>query len=113
LIKFHEQPEQDGKASQDVNITKQQADILINGLNNPMVHNYAAKPEKETTQIKLFSSVNGMKAVADGDLQWIKEAQNKISQIQSLTIRIKSNFDRTRIGFFEKSCTLHYTENIV
>ncbi|KAA6384454.1 MAG: hypothetical protein EZS28_020019 [Streblomastix strix] len=113
LIKYHEQPEQDDKASQDVNMTKQQADILINGLNNLIIHNYAAKSEKETTLFKLFSSVNGMKAIADVDLQWINEAYNKISQIQGLTIKARSNFDRTRVRLAERSCTPHYIEKLV
>ncbi|KAA6370127.1 MAG: hypothetical protein EZS28_034345, partial [Streblomastix strix] len=113
LIKYHEQPEQDDKASQDVNMIKLQADILINGLNNLIIHNYAAKSEKETTLFKLFSSVNGMKAVADVDLQWINEAYSKISQIQGLTIKARSNFDRTRIRLAERSCTPHYIEKLV
>ncbi|KAA6380598.1 MAG: hypothetical protein EZS28_023875 [Streblomastix strix] len=113
LIKYHEQPEQDDKASQDVNMTKQQADILINGLNNLIIHNYAAKSEKETTLFKLFSSVNGMKAIADVDLQWINEVYNKISQIQGLTLKARSNFDRTRIRLAERSCTPHYIEKLV
>ncbi|KAA6404183.1 MAG: hypothetical protein EZS28_000292 [Streblomastix strix] len=103
LIKYHEQSEQDDKASQDVNMTKQQADILINSLNNLIIHNYAAKSEKKTTLFKLFSSVNVMKAIADVDLQWINEAYNKISQIQDLIIKARSNFDRTRIRLAERS----------
>ncbi|KAA6376472.1 MAG: hypothetical protein EZS28_028002 [Streblomastix strix] len=78
-------------------MTKQQAEILISGLNNLIIHNYAAKSEKETTLFKLFSSVNGKKAIADVDLQWINEAYNKISQIHGLTIKARSNFDRTRV----------------
>ncbi|KAA6401426.1 MAG: hypothetical protein EZS28_003045 [Streblomastix strix] len=69
--------------------------------------------EKETTLFKLFSSVNGMKAIADVDLQWINEAYNKISQIQGLTIKARSNFDRTRIRLAERSCTPHYLEKLV
>ncbi|KAA6397653.1 MAG: hypothetical protein EZS28_006823 [Streblomastix strix] len=97
LIKYHEQPEQDEKVSQDVNMTKQQADILLNGLNNLIIHNYAAKSEKETTLFKLFSSVNGMKAIADVDDEWIDEIYNKISLIRGLTYKARSNFDRSSI----------------
>ncbi|KAA6363853.1 MAG: hypothetical protein EZS28_040621, partial [Streblomastix strix] len=113
LIKHHEQAEQDDKASQDVNMTKQQAEILINGLNNLIIHNYAAKSEKETTLFKLFSSINDMNAIADVDLQWLDEVYNKISQIQGLTIKARSNFDRTRIKLAERSCTPHYIEKLV
>ncbi|KAA6384943.1 MAG: hypothetical protein EZS28_019531 [Streblomastix strix] len=113
LIKYHEQAEQDVKASQDVNMTKQQAYILINGLNNLIIHNYADKSEKETTLFKLFSSVNGMKAISDVDQQWINEAYNKISQIQGLTIKARSNFDRTHVRLAERSCTPHYIEKLV
>ncbi|KAA6384392.1 MAG: hypothetical protein EZS28_020080 [Streblomastix strix] len=113
LIKHHEQPEYDDKASQDVNMTKQQANILINGLNNLIIHNYAAKSEKETTLFKLFSSIKFMKAIADVDVQWINEAYNKISQIHGLTIKARSNFDRTRIKLAERSCTPHYIEKLV
>ncbi|KAA6399857.1 MAG: hypothetical protein EZS28_004612 [Streblomastix strix] len=69
--------------------------------------------EKETTLFKLFSSVNGMKAIADVDLQSINEAYNKISQIQGLTIKARSNFDRTRIKLAERSFTPHYIEKLV
>ncbi|KAA6388956.1 MAG: hypothetical protein EZS28_015519 [Streblomastix strix] len=112
LIKYHEQPELDAKASQDVNMTKQQADILINGLNNLIIHNYAAKSEKETTLFKLFSSVNGMKAIADVDLKSVNEAYNKISQIQGLTLIARSIFDRIRIRLSERSCTPHCIEKL-
>ncbi|KAA6393503.1 MAG: hypothetical protein EZS28_010967 [Streblomastix strix] len=61
--------------------------------------------ENETILFKLFSSVNGMKAIANVDLQWINETYNKISQIQGLTIKARSNFDRTRIRFAERSLT--------
>lgn len=37
------------------------------------------KSEKETTLFKLFSSINGMKVIADVDQQWINETYNKIS----------------------------------
>ncbi|KAA6355699.1 MAG: hypothetical protein EZS28_048774, partial [Streblomastix strix] len=113
LIKYHEQPEQDVQASQDVNMTKQKANILINDFNNLIIHNYAAKSEKETTLFKLFSSINGMKAIAEVDQQWINEVYNKISQIHGLTIKARSNFDRTRIKLAERSCTPHYIEKLV
>ncbi|KAA6391422.1 MAG: hypothetical protein EZS28_013047 [Streblomastix strix] len=113
LIKYHDQPEQDVKASQDVNMTRQQAEVLINGFNNLIIHNYASKFEKESTTFKIFSSVNGMKAIADVNLQWINETYNKISLIQGLTIKARSHFDRTRIRLAERSCTPPYIEKLV
>ncbi|KAA6402347.1 MAG: hypothetical protein EZS28_002128 [Streblomastix strix] len=54
-----------------------------------------------------------MAAIADVDLQWTKEAYNKINQIHGLTIKARSNFGRIRIRLAERSCTHHQIEKLV
>ncbi|KAA6397863.1 MAG: hypothetical protein EZS28_006610 [Streblomastix strix] len=101
----------------DKKLSEEERNLIRNELLEKIYHselNVAlVKTEKETTLFKFFSSVNGMKAIADVDLQWINEACNKISQIQGLTIKARSNFDRTRTRFAERSYTSHYIEKLV
>ncbi|KAA6369750.1 MAG: hypothetical protein EZS28_034723 [Streblomastix strix] len=72
VLKYHEKPDIDEILEQVTDMMKEQAEILINKLNNLVVHNYAKRSATESTLFVFFSLINGLKGIAgvDDELSW-------------------------------------------
>ncbi|KAA6367828.1 MAG: hypothetical protein EZS28_036645, partial [Streblomastix strix] len=113
VVKYHQKPETDETMEETTDMTKEQAEILINGLNNLVVHNYAKRSANKSTLFALFTSINGLKGITGVDDEYMDMIYDKVKLIPGLTEKARPNFNSTRYKLCDKSFSPHYLQKMV
>ncbi|KAA6354571.1 MAG: hypothetical protein EZS28_049902 [Streblomastix strix] len=89
----------------NTDLTYEQAIILINGLDNVIVHNYVSdKDNNEASLFTLFLSINSLRKIPEVDDDLMNEIYDSVSQ---LTVYYKENFLPTLVKKVESTQSRH------
>ncbi|KAA6363343.1 MAG: hypothetical protein EZS28_041130, partial [Streblomastix strix] len=81
----------------NIDLTYEQAVILINGLENVIVHNYISdKDNNEASLFTLFLSINSLRKIPEVDEAFMNEIYDSIRELPGLTVKARENFDIKR-----------------
>ncbi|KAA6361798.1 MAG: hypothetical protein EZS28_042675, partial [Streblomastix strix] len=94
---------------ENIDLTQEQAMVLINGLENLTVHNYVSdRDNNEASLFTLFLSINSLSKIPDADEDFMNEIYDKISELPGLTEKARENFDNKREQLEDKSSSPFY-----
>ncbi|KAA6394935.1 MAG: hypothetical protein EZS28_009541, partial [Streblomastix strix] len=100
--------------SQKLELTKEQAEILINGLEYVLVHNFVAvKESNEASLFTLFLSINSLRKIPQANQEYIDELYDKVRDIAVFTEKARSNFDSKRIQLNDRESSPFYLQSLV
>ncbi|KAA6396977.1 MAG: hypothetical protein EZS28_007494 [Streblomastix strix] len=98
----------------NIDLTHEQAVILINGLENVIVHNYISdKDNNEASLFTLFLSINSLRKIPEVDEAIMNEIYDSVRELPSLTVKARENFDSKRKQFQNKSSSPYYLQSLV
>ncbi|KAA6368134.1 MAG: hypothetical protein EZS28_036339, partial [Streblomastix strix] len=100
-------------AIDNTDLTYEQAIILINGLDNVIVHNYVSdKDNNEASLFTLFLSINSLRKIPEVDEDLMNEIYDSVSQLPGLTVKARENFDSKRKQLQNKASSPYYLQSL-
>ncbi|KAA6368923.1 MAG: hypothetical protein EZS28_035550, partial [Streblomastix strix] len=98
----------------NIDLTYEQAVILINGLENVIVHNYVSnKDNNEASLFMLFLSINSLRKIPEVDEAFMNEIYDSVRELPGLTVKARENFDNKREQLQNKSSSPYYLQSLV
>ncbi|KAA6376082.1 MAG: hypothetical protein EZS28_028391, partial [Streblomastix strix] len=98
----------------NTDLTYEQAFILINGLENVIVHNY--KSDRDNNQASLFTlflSINSLRKIPEVDEAVMNEIFDSVRELPGLTVKTRENFDSKRKQLQSKSSSPYQLSSLV
>ncbi|KAA6403233.1 MAG: hypothetical protein EZS28_001248 [Streblomastix strix] len=98
----------------NINLTFEQAVILINGLENAIVHNYISdKDNNEASLFTQFQSIDSLRQIPQEDKAIMNEIYGSVRELPGLTVKAGENFDCKRKQLQNKSFSPYYLQSLV
>ncbi|KAA6367716.1 MAG: hypothetical protein EZS28_036757, partial [Streblomastix strix] len=102
------------KNADNIDLTYEQAVILINGLDNVIVHNYVSnKDNNEASLFTLFLSINSLRKIPEVDEAFMNEIYDSVRELPGLTVKARENFNSRRQQLQNKSSSPYYLQSLV
>ncbi|KAA6368979.1 MAG: hypothetical protein EZS28_035494, partial [Streblomastix strix] len=102
------------KNDDNIDLTYEQAIILINGLENVIVHNYVSdKDNNEASLFTLFLSINSLRKIPEVDENLMNDIYDSVRELPGLTVKARENFDNKRKQLQNKSSSPYYLQSLV
>ncbi|KAA6382034.1 MAG: hypothetical protein EZS28_022437 [Streblomastix strix] len=100
-----------GNVVENIDLTYEQAVILINGLENLIIHNYVSeKDNNEASLFTLFLFINQLRKIPEVDEGFMNEIYDTVSELPGLTAKARENFDSKRKQLQYKLSSPYYLQ---
>ncbi|KAA6383666.1 MAG: hypothetical protein EZS28_020806, partial [Streblomastix strix] len=98
----------------NIDLTYEQAIILINGLENVIVHNYISnKDNNEASLFTLFLYINSLRKIPQLDEAFMNEIYDSERDLPGLTVKAGENLDSKREQLQNKSSSPYYLQSLI